>query len=496
MKRIRVVLIALAIYMIAGSAVSFGAARSVVSEAEVVSGGDLLIVQTLLNAAKTEDGYDFSYIFEHVDTYIQEADYGVINLETSMGGESLGYGGFPCFNTPESLVDAAKTAGFDMFLTASNHSYDLGYDSVGYKLDVLENAGVDYIGTRKNTSGSLHQVVTVNGIKIGMLNYTKENWTSTKDRIVLNRTKTGTEGVYNEIIVDSAGAKLIALYNEKRLGEFYSVLKADIQALKKQGADIIVAYPHWGTEYNIGYDKMEDKIAQKMCDLGVDVIIGGHPHVVEPTKVYTSKVSGKTTICIHSTGNFVSAMGPHQTYKKNAEYTQDGALFGYTVKKYSDGTACVTKAEVLPLYVSRPADGKLVVVPLDPKYNWNRYGIAKYSEKLEGYESYQRTQGLVKAGIRQYNLMPKIIRQPKAQTVKLKKKATFSVNIVGSNAKYQWQYSADGGKTWKTSYGKGAKTRVLSFQALKKFDRRQYRCRVKNGTGTAFSAPAKLTVKK
>lgn len=494
MRKIRLVLICLAIYMIAGSAVSLGATRTVVAEAEVVSGGDLLIVKTLLDAAKTETGYDFNYIFEHVDAYIEDADYAVVNLETSMGGESLGYGGFPRFNTPESLVDAAKAAGFDMFLTASNHSYDLGYDSVGYKIDVLENAGVDYIGTRKSTSASFHKVVTVNGIKIGMLNYTKENWVSTKDRIVLNRTKTGTEGVYNEVIVDPEGAALISMYNEKRLGEFYTTVKKDIQALKKQGADIIVVYPHWGTEYNIGYDKMEDNISQKLCDMGADVIIGGHPHVVEPVKVYTSGVSGKTTVCIHSTGNFVSAMGPHQTHKKNAEYTQDGALFGYTVKKYSDGTSCVTKAEVLPLYVNRPPDNKLTVVPLDPKFNWNRYGIAKYSEKLEGYESYQRTKNLTREGVKKYNYMPKIIKQPASKKVKLKKQAVFSVNIVGSNVKYQWQYSADGGKTWKTSYGKGSKTRVLSFKALKKFDKRQYRCRVKNNTGTTFSAPAKLTV--
>lgn len=339
-------------------------------------------------------------------------------------------------------------------------------------------------------------MVDVNGIKIGMLNYTKESWTSTKDRIVLNRTRTGTDGEYEDVVVDSEGAQLISTYNEKRLVEFYATLSADIQALKKQGAKVIVAYPHWGTEYNIGYDNMENKIAQKMCDLGVDVIIGGHPHVVEPVTVYTSKVSGKTTVCLHSMGNFISAMGPHQTYKNNAAYTKDGALFKFVVKKYSDGTYAVTKVDVLPTYVNVTPEKKYVVVPLDLKKDWTQFGIAAYSEQLEGYESYHRTNDLVRTGLREYNWMPKIIKQPAAQKVKLKKNATFSIAIVGSNVKYQWQYSADGGKTWKNATGKGNKTVKLSFKMLKKFNGRIYRCRVQNNTGTTYSATAKLTLQK
>lgn len=151
MRRIKIILIGLVIYLMAGSVVSFGAARTVVAEAEVVSGGDLLIVATLLNGSKTDDGYDFNYMFEHISQYVQDADYGVINLETSMAGEAVGYGGFPKFNTPESLITAAKNAGFDMFLNASNHSYDLGYDSIGFKINALENEGVDYIGIRKDS---------------------------------------------------------------------------------------------------------------------------------------------------------------------------------------------------------------------------------------------------------------------------------------------------------------------------------------------------------
>ena len=127
MNRVRCVLISLVIFIFAGCTVSFAADRTVVSEAEVVSGGDLLISREMLENTKKGNTYDFSYIFKYVDEYIEEADYAVVNLETSIGGKALGYSGFPWFNTPESIVTAAENAGFDMFLTASNHSYDQGY---------------------------------------------------------------------------------------------------------------------------------------------------------------------------------------------------------------------------------------------------------------------------------------------------------------------------------------------------------------------------------
>ena len=491
MNKVRLVLICALIYIIAGSVCVFAGDKTVVSEADVVSGGDLLISSEMLKNSKTKSGYNFNYIFKHVDEYVKEADYAVVNLETSIGGKALGYRGFPRFNTPASIVTAADKAGFDMFLTASNHSYDLGYNAVKYRLSVLENKGLDYIGTRKNSSKSFHKVINVNGIKIGMLNYTQEAPTSTKYRTVYNYIASrGGE----EVVAGSSGKKLISSYNKKYLGAFYTKAKQDIKTLRNKGADIIVVYPHWGSEYNIGFNDIEDQIAQKMCDYGADVIIGAHPHVVEPTKVYTSKISGKTTICLHSMGNFVSNMGAWQKEKTNAPYTQDGALFKYTVKKYSDGTVAVTSADVLPLYVYRN-NGKNIVIPLDRNVNWNKFGIKKYSSKGNGYKSYHRTMNLVKSGLKKFNAMPKISKQPYYRTKKAGDTASFTVAAAGKNLKYQWQYSADGGKTWKNSAGAGNKTEKLTIGVKKQYSGRYYRCRVKNGTGTVYSKKAKLSVK-
>ena len=472
--------------------------KKVVATAEVISGGDLLISDAVLEGAQTESGsYDFNYIFQYVDDYIQAADYAVVNLETSIAGKAKGYCGFPRFNTPGSIVTAAQNAGFDMFLTASNHSYDWSLSGLKNKISWLQTKKASYIGTRQNTNEYYHKIVNVNGIKIGMLNYTQETVSSTKSKVILNATRTGENGSYEYVVVGAKGQERIASYNEKYLSEFYDTLKADIKSLKNRGAQIIVAYPHWGREYNIGYDSMENKIAQKMCDLGVDVIIGGHPHVVEPVKVYTSKVSGKTTVCLHSMGNFVSSMRRTQN-KNNADYVEDGALFTYTVSKYSDGTVAVTSAEVLPIWVKKTSgEKKYTVIPLDKSVDWKEsFGVSNYSENASsGYQSYKRTMGLVSKGINKFNGMAKITKHPVKASVKAGKTVKFSVQAVGSNIKYQWQYSADGGKTWKNSSGKGNQSATLTVKTKKSYNSRYYRCRVKTSAGTVYSKKVKLTIK-
>ena len=111
----------------------------VITTAEVISGGDLLISESVLAGAKSASGsYDFEQIFQYVDDYIKEADYAVVNLETSIAGKGNGYCGFPRFNTPGSIVTVAQNAGFDMFLTASNHSYDWNLSGLKNKVSWLQ----------------------------------------------------------------------------------------------------------------------------------------------------------------------------------------------------------------------------------------------------------------------------------------------------------------------------------------------------------------------
>lgn len=358
------------------------------SEVRIVSGGDLLISASILEASKIDNSkYNFDDIFKYVKPYIESADYAVINLETGIGGRARGYAGFPQFNTPKGILTSAKNAGFDLVLTASNHSYDLGYKALLYKLSSLEEKQLEYVGMRKTTEEPFHKVIEVKGVHFGILNYTRESTISTEEKVILNRVKSEKK----KIVVDERGKDLIARFNYHHLDDFYETLEKDIAALKEQGAEIIVAYPHWGKEYCIEARDKESDIAQKMCDLGVDVIIGGHPHVVAPVKVLKSDISGKETVCIYSTGNFVSSMS-HKQKKPNADYVEDGALFGFTVKRNWRGVAEVVSADVLPLWVVKE-NGKYVVMPLDQENNWK-----------EAYQaSYNRTMGLVKDGLDEFN---------------------------------------------------------------------------------------------
>ena len=361
-------------------------------EITIVSGGDLLISESVLEASTDENGnYSFDDIFREADDYIVEADCAMINLETSIGGDIVEYQGFPRFNTPESVLDAAKAAGFDVFLTASNHSYDLGYDGMINRLNELEERDLQYVGTRKDGADKLHKVIDVDGFKIGVLNYTKETAASTKDQILLNVILGSEPGKYSDMIeVEEKAEDLIARFNYDYLDEFYDVMEEDIDGLYQDGAEIIVAYPHWGSEYYIEPREEDRAIAQKMCDLGVDIIVGGHPHVVQPTEVLKSEISGKETICLYSMGNFVSSMNRNQG-KRNGDYVEDGALFSFTIKRNDDGIAEVASADVLPLWVQNE-DGKYVVIPLDPENKVEGWG--------EDHEnSYQRTMGLVGEGL-------------------------------------------------------------------------------------------------
>lgn len=489
MKKRILTIICVAAMIFCGTACGAPAtSNETISEATILSGGDLLISSRVLEGAEGSDGtWEFDRIFQSVKDIVSDADYAVLNLETSFGGKELGYSGFPKFNTPEEAITAAKDAGFDMLLTASNHSYDIGYDALINKLDILESEGLDYVGTRKNTEDPLHKVIVVNDIKIGVLNYTQETGSSTKEEPILNATGTGPNGSYEYVVVDEKARPLIASYNKKHLDEFYETLETDVETLRAEGAEVIFAYPHWGSEYNIDYNDLEDEIAQKMCDLGIDAIIGGHPHVVEPVKVYTSDISDKTTICLHSMGNFVSSMR-NTDDKDNANYVEDGVLFQLTVSKYTDGTCAVTLAEAIPTWVKKTADKhEYEVIPLNGE---ERYSSDASSE----YQSYQRTVGLVADGIETFNGMAKVVMQPVDTETKPGTWVEFQCDAIGTDLEYQWQYSEDGGETWTDADFEGSQSALAKEKAEEGFDGRYYRCKISNAYGTVYTTEVKLTV--
>ena len=133
--------------------------------------------------------------------------------------------------------------------------------------------------------------------------------------------------------------------------------------MENAGAEAIVLYIHWGVEYQTKQNKTQSTIAQKMCDLGVDVIVGGHPHVIQPMELLTStEDDNHKTICLYSTGNALSNQRK-DLMTLNTGHTEDGIIFTFTFSKYSDGTVRVENADLLPTWVDKhtnPSTGKIV----------------------------------------------------------------------------------------------------------------------------------------
>ena len=362
------------------------------------SAGDVLIHIPVFQNAKQGDGtYDFSHIFTYSRDIISSCDYFVANLETTLGGtDGRSYTGFPRFNSPDSIVTALKDAGVDCLLTANNHSYDTNGPGVKRTIEKIEEAKLDYTGTRKTNDGKKYLVKNINGIKFGFACYTYETPTSEGRKAL------------NGLLVDTATAPLINSFKPGSPDEFYKELKTNITQMKKKGADIIAVYIHWGEEYQLKQNTKQQEIAQALCDLGVDVIIGGHPHVVQPMELLTSTDGKHKTVCVYSMGNFVSNQRRNLMGLKTG-HTEDGLIFEMTFSRYSDGTVMFESVDAIPTWVHLYSEnGKKIhsIVPLGGNLDKQaeKLGLNKTSDGLaQAKASKARTEALVNEGEKKCN---------------------------------------------------------------------------------------------
>lgn len=368
----------------------------VVSTATLASFGDLLMHRPIIEACLMEEEYDFSSLFRYVASDVRSFDYCVANLETSLGGPDCGirYQGSPYFNCPDAIVDAAANAGFQMLLTANNHSADTGAAGILRTVDVVRQKGLATLGSGKSAQDAKHAVVDVNGIKIGMLCYTYATTASADGAPGFN---------FQEPIAQSG---LINYFLNTDLPSLYAQVSADMEQLKQEGAEATVVYIHWGEEYMLTASGNQPAIAQKLCDLGVDVIIGGHPHVVEPIELLTSTVSPEhRCICIYSLGNAVSNQRREEMSMKSG-HTEDGAVFSVTFEKYSDGKVYLRNCDILPLWVNKYSTGpryEYNILPLDisQQSQWpQNFGLTD-DAYAEARASYNRTMTIVENGLTQ-----------------------------------------------------------------------------------------------
>lgn len=368
---------------------------TLLSTATVAATGDMLMHLPCIRPAAQEDGtYQFDHYFTYLSSYVQQADYAVANLETTLCGENNGYRyqGYPQFNCPDGIVPSLQNVGFDMLLTANNHCYDTGTKGYHRTQKVLREYGMDYTGTIRDEDDPNYLLVDVNGITLGMICYTYE--TNGSPDVVAP----------NGITMSNQDEGLINAFCNEDLDSFYTRIGAQMEQMRNKGAEAIVLYIHWGAEYQTRQNSTQSAIAQKMCDMGVDVIVGGHPHVIQPMELLTStEDENHKTICLYSTGNALSNQRKENMRMKTG-HTEDGVLFSFTFNKYSDGTVRVEGVDLLPTWVDLYTDrstGKQVyqVYPLDDSVaDWQTAFHLSDSSLKNAKASYDRTMEIIGQG--------------------------------------------------------------------------------------------------
>ncbi|MBO4467892.1 MAG: CapA family protein [Clostridia bacterium] len=362
-----------------------------ISSITVVNTGDIMVHSTQLDGAKTSSGYDFSDFFKYIKSPVSKADLAIANLEVTFGGtESGSYKGYPAFNTPDSLADVIKDAGFDLMLTTNNHCYDTGLFGLKRTVSVLKDKGLSYVGTKQDAAEKDYLVKKVSGVKLGITAYTYEN-----------KCDPGRKSINGNVISTEANG-LINSFNYDRINEFYTAAEKNIKEMKKDGADLIIFYMHWGEEYQLKENVHQDAIAQKLCDLGVDIIIGSHPHVIQPMALLTASGGDHKTICAYSMGNAISNQRQEIMHPEcTTGHTEDGMLIYFTVDKYSDGETVITSFDAVPTWVNKYKGGSgylYSIIPLDTRDGGAECGLSGTPlEKSQ--RSYDRTKATVGEGL-------------------------------------------------------------------------------------------------
>lgn len=220
--------------------------------------------------------YDYHFLYDHIKPYIEQADFACINEEATIAGDGIGPRGYPTFNAMDSLADAVVDTGFDWVMSASNHAYDWGMEGIEHSCALWAGKPVAFTGTAKDQRQA-DRIVTFekNGITFALLNYTYALNGSPAD----------------------VPPYAVSMMDQARI--------ADQVTRAKQMADVVLVGMHWGTEKMTVPDDQQRAYAQLLADLGVDVVIGSHPHVIQPMSWVTG-AQGNRTLVVYSLGNFVS----------------------------------------------------------------------------------------------------------------------------------------------------------------------------------------------
>ena len=328
---------------------------------DIVSLGNLIIHQSQINGAKNENGYDFSPSFQYIKEMVSEADISLGILEGALaGGEPTGY---PIFNSPDEVIDSLRDTGIDVVNYANNHIYDYDDEGLQRTIEITKEQGLDVLGVKSTEEEKSYLVKEVDGVKIGFASYVFETET-------INGYKT-----INSNPVSINSENLINTFNYNDLESFYNRIASEISAMKAEGVEFIIASMHWGEEYNTYIEATQNEIAKKLNGLGVDIILGGHPHVIQPYEIICNE-SGHSTFVIYSQGNSLSNQSEQEIGVAESE---DGIMIKFTLEK-KDGNVSLKEYKIIPtwVYKEEKGDGTYYhkIIPVEEALaNPEEYGI-------------------------------------------------------------------------------------------------------------------------
>ncbi|SFU28207.1 poly-gamma-glutamate synthesis protein (capsule biosynthesis protein) [Clostridium sp. DSM 8431] len=330
----------------------------------IVFAGDILLHNAELEAEynKESNVYNFDEFFINVKDYIQSADIAVCNSETTFLGKNSGYSGYPDFNSPPEILTSLKTCGFDIVSSAHNHILDRGYDGFINTVKNIKNSGLDLIGIQENENDKNYVIKDINDIKVGFTNYSYCGEKQSKH-------------TFNNIELPSSLENKINLFSdESNIDKYLEGINKTIENMKKDGAQYIIFYIHWGIEYQTTANDKQKYLAKKLSELGVDAIIGSHPHVVQPIETIKNEASNKETLVCYSLGNFISNQREETMGNRKSE---DGLMIKLNLEK-TNNKVSLKSYESEPTWVN--------------KYNDNlgnpHYNIMKDKDVLDNADDY------------------------------------------------------------------------------------------------------------
>lgn len=306
--------------------------------------GDILMMETQINNAKQADGsYDFTGSFLPVRDLFMQADMMCVNFEGALAGEEAGYSKprptapppteadptpkapFQSFNSPDSLADNLFALGVDYVCTANNHSLDRGYEGLLATAACLRRAGMMQGGTYVSEEDRFTpRIMEVNGIKVGIISAAQ-----------------GLNGNDGKIPSEARSFAVTRLTKNEEL------LQKEFTLCREQGAEFIIAFVHWGVEFETEENSTQKKQTEMLVSMGADAIIGSHPHVVQPIRFVEAERDGKPirVPVVYSLGNFISNMS-----NSSRPTTQYGMFLRLCLVKELTGEVRCDAVEYIPVY--------------------------------------------------------------------------------------------------------------------------------------------------